>query len=168
MPLPSGFTLPSNTLLPGDGTPPDHRLVPTLEDIGALLHARTVLPGRAGEAGTFNEDTHPTGEQVQTLIDLATPGLLVQLPETVPEGLYGSIRLVVALTVAAMVERSYFPEQVAQGYSPAEGYELQASSALTALLAGAADNQVGGNRAYGVPIGTVVAASSLFSTDLLA
>ena len=165
MPLPSETLLPSATLLPSDGSAPNPTLIPTLADIGALLHARTTIPG-GSEAGTFNDQTHPTGTQVQTLIDLAAPAVLVQLPATVPVGLYGTVRLAVALTVAGMLERSYFPEQVAQGASPAEGFDEQVASTMAALLSAAQGNQAGGARVYSVPIGTVTA-SSYPSTDLL-
>jgi hypothetical protein len=166
MPLPSETLLPSATLLPNDGSEPDQALVPTLADIGALLHARTTIEG-GSEAGTFNDDTHPTGAQVQAMIDLATPAMLVQLPEDTPVGLYGTVRLVVALQVAVMLERSYFPEQVAQGSSPVEGFEAQLATTMAALLSAAADNQVGGTRVYGVPITTPTATYAADPSALL-
>jgi hypothetical protein len=166
VPLPSESLLPSMTLLPADGGDPDNRLIPSLDDIGALLHARTTLEG-GGEAGTFTSTTHPTGVQVQTLIDMAVPLVLIQLPATVPTGLYGTVRFAIAHKVAAMVERSYFTEQVAADPSQVEGFEQEYTTAMAALLVAAQDNQPGGVRAYGVPIGTVVASSSPLVTDLL-
>jgi hypothetical protein len=88
---------------------------PRPSDIGAILRARTkATSGR--EVGTFNEDTRPTGSQVQELIESAVAKVDARVG-TVPETLWVHARRVAALRAAMFVELSYFPEQVNAGRS---------------------------------------------------
>jgi hypothetical protein len=44
----------------------DEELTPTIDDLAALEHARTLSGGT--EIGTFDATTNPTGDQVEALI----------------------------------------------------------------------------------------------------
>jgi hypothetical protein len=155
----------------GGNSPPPGDLIPTSDDVASLLLDRTTISG-GSDAGVFTGDTTPTADQVQHLIELATSAVLIELPDTVPTALYGTVKTVVALTAAILVETSDFSQQVQQNTARIEVYERLVESHMAALRLAAAGNVPGGSetnpRAYGVPIGTVTAASSPFSTDLLA
>lgn len=86
---------------------------PSVEDVARHLRARTRGPSGV-ELGTFTDETVPTDEQVQGMIDLAMPfvsGMLGTVPDTCEVG----ARSLAALKAAEMVEVSYFPEQLAPG-----------------------------------------------------
>lgn len=88
---------------------------PTVEDVAKHLRART--RGLSGaEIGTFTDETVPTDNQVEGMIDLAMPfvsGVLGVVPagSACEEG----ARALTALKTAEMIEVSYFPEQLAPG-----------------------------------------------------
>jgi len=58
---------------------------PTLEDVAALLHARTFTKG-GGQLGSFGPDTRPTDTETQQLIDAAAREitLLMDPPPVAP------------------------------------------------------------------------------------
>jgi hypothetical protein len=91
---------------------------PEVADVGALLRART-KDTAGNEVGTFNEDTRPTGAQVETLITQAQADLVAELgsDDVSPRYLESAKRLVI-IGAAMNVELSYFPEQVGTGRSP--------------------------------------------------
>lgn len=135
-------------------------LLPTPDDVALLMRARLTDQGGDPNANaTFTDSTVPTRAQVQGLIDLVNIATLVRLPTTVPEAQYPAVKYAVALKVAATAERSYFPEQIAQGSSPVDGYEADFASIMEGAVAASQEDQPGGVRAYSVPVGTVVANS---------
>jgi len=113
-------------------------LVPSVDEVGALLRARTKVPGGA-EIGTFRDDpappTRPSASQVQILIDEAVDEVTGKVG-TPTEGtsLEGRVRRAAALYAAVLVELSFFPEQVASGRSPAETYRLLYNDRMKSLV----------------------------------
>lgn len=98
---------------------------PSTSDVAALLTARTI--GASGqEVGDFTNDTRPTYNQVNKLIE--------QAASFVKAGVVGScttlddvqepLRSLTALRTAMSVEISYFPEQVGTETSPFEQLRL--------------------------------------------
>lgn len=117
--------------------------------VGRMLWARTVQAGTGRKLGTFTADTEPTYQQVVEMIDQAQQDIdmaigadtttLPRDPRIVPMA-----NVVLKLRTAMLVERSYFPEQVASGRSPytqlADDYKTQlAALARAAEQAGAGD-----------------------------
>ena len=101
---------------------------PTVEDVAALLRART-QDNNDVEIGTFNDDTRPTGDEVQKMIDMAADliygatGDLTALPCSGAENIREAANRFWALMSAMLVELSYFPEQVEDNRSPYEHYK---------------------------------------------
>jgi hypothetical protein len=96
--------------------------------VGAFLRART-QDNDDQEVGVFNEDTRPTGDEVQKLIDRAagvvygTVGspedwLCSSAPDLAEEAQHWII-----LLVCMLIELSYFPEQVRSDRSAFQGYK---------------------------------------------
>lgn len=120
--------------------------LPLVSDIGALLRARTknVL---GVEVGTFTEDTRPTFEEVQRLIEQAAGDVTALVDYDIPLETYRQASGVIALGAAMLVELSYFPEQVAANKSAYEKYKELYDEYLERLLAAVereAAEEVGG------------------------
>lgn len=91
---------------------PDPELVaPSVEDVAILLRTRTYTEGVL-EHADFSDDTRPPADEVQRLIDQATPTVLAQLRPLFPESVYGQIGHLIALYTAVLIEGSFFREQV--------------------------------------------------------
>ena len=105
----------------------------TLAQVGALLRART-RDSEGVEQGTFTSNTRPTDSQAQELIDLAADLVHVAVG-TVPESspCAASAPVVTALGAACLIEKSYFPEQIASGRSAYDQYREEYESALGQL-----------------------------------
>jgi hypothetical protein len=99
-------------------TSPSAPFVPDIASVGAILRART-RDTNGAEVGTFNEETRPTGDQVLSNAHIAADGLLadVGLAE-LPAGLVPVAQQLIVYKTAALIELSFFPEQVATGRSP--------------------------------------------------
>ena len=103
-----------------------------IEDIALLLATRTRTDS-GEEAGTFDDTTTPTADQVQALIDLALTEVSGHLDGLdVPADLDPAVARLVALRAAALVELSYF--RVQQGDGPAQQLTAMYLSDLQALL----------------------------------
>lgn len=100
-----------------DDTSDHSQVIPTVADVGALLRARTKTPG-GGEAGTFNQQTRPTDEQVASLIRKAVGTVSLTVGDVVPASLIDEVKEVTSIRAAMLVELSYFPEAVASDRSP--------------------------------------------------
>lgn len=85
---------------------------PTVEQVANHLRARTRGP-EGDELGTFTDQTHPTDDQVASIIDAAKPFVTGALG-TVSEGsaCEDGARSLWAIKAAELVEISYFPEQL--------------------------------------------------------
>lgn len=100
-------------------------LLPTVDEVAALLTARTVDDG-GNTVGTFTDATTPTGAQVTDLIDKAWRDVRRELgPEvadTDDDSLKADLRDLTALRVAMYVELSYYPEQANEDGSVYQQY----------------------------------------------
>jgi hypothetical protein len=85
-----------------------------VDAVGAVLHARTRVSDLDGgtEAGTFTEETRPTAEQVERLIEQATADVYMRVGGTVDDDLHDSYRHCVALRAAMLIELGFTPEQI--------------------------------------------------------
>lgn len=147
------------TLLNPDGTTLPATL-PDVDDVAALLHARTYVMG--GEVGTFNDDTRPTGQQVGNLIDMAADDLAIRVGAPIPFELELRTRNLVAKRAAADVELSYFPQQIDTDQS---AYR----QLIADYLNGVESLQKATRRQTGIaslPVTTIVAESSGLLTGL--
>jgi hypothetical protein len=95
--------------------------LPTLADIGALMRARTVTV-MGDEVGTFNEDTRPTGEEVNRLIVQAADDVMAGFDVDIPPGAYRYAKQAIIYRTAMLVELGYWPEQINTGRSPYPQY----------------------------------------------
>lgn len=103
---------------------PVSEYTPTVEEVAALLRARTKTRG-GSEAGTFNpeaatdaEKTRPTEEQVDKLRDLALDKVSGVIGADIDADFHSMAKQTTALRTAMLIELSYFPEQVATQRSP--------------------------------------------------
>ena len=91
---------------------------PTLEDVGALLRARTYVDGGGDpdgtEVGTFNSDTRPTDTEVDRLIRQAGSDVAMRIGAVIPAEFQEDARHIVAMRTANLIELSYFPEQTGE------------------------------------------------------
>lgn len=86
---------------------------PEVADVGALMRARTKTDS-GSEPGTFNADTRPTGDEVETqIIPRALSHVAARIGDDVPdaEELRDQVKNLVALRAAMLIELSYLPEQ---------------------------------------------------------
>jgi hypothetical protein len=113
-------------------------LTPTVDQVGALLRARTKLPG-GQEVGTFRDapdpPTRPNATQVGALIAEAVEDVTGQIgtPEA-GSALETRAQRAAALYAAVLVELSYFPEQAAAGKSPMDTYLKLYNSRMKSLV----------------------------------
>lgn len=134
---------------------------PSVDDVAALLRARTYSGG--SEVGTFDETTRPTAAQVIDLIEIAAGDLLGRLAGRVPEAFYADARRLIALQAAALIEASFFPDQLDTDRSAYRQYLAMYLSGLEALLARpeiSAAAGAGGSRSARVTSSIVSALSS--------
>ena len=119
---------------------------PTLDDVGALVRARTVDAG-GNEIGTFSPTTRPTDVEatdlIQDAVNDAYPLFGEDIPDAAdpdnPDAIRNAAKEAVGYHAAALVELSHFPEQVARGNSPYEEYEklwAAASARIQAAIEG--------------------------------
>lgn len=101
--------------------------VPTVDDVGALLRART-QDSHDDEIGTFNTETRPTGAEVDRIIAQAhnvilnSTGNLDELSCSGAESIREGAKYLTSLLAACLIELSYFPEQVKSDRSPFQQY----------------------------------------------
>ncbi len=97
-----------------DTTPVDPLTVPwrpTVDDIAALLRART-KDASGNEIGTFTDQTRPTDAEVEQLITNGCAKVAALATWYVPSDAAPEASHLAALVAACEVELSYFPEQV--------------------------------------------------------
>jgi hypothetical protein len=128
------FSNKSPTAPEQDAPSPAASYLPLVSDVGALLRART--KDRYGnEVGTFNENTRPTFDEVQRLIETAAGDVTDLIDYDIPLESYRAASGVIALGAAMLVELSYFPEQVAADKSAYQEYKDLYDAYLERLLA---------------------------------
>lgn len=126
--------------------------LPSTTDVARLLRART-KDSHGVELGDWSDETRPTATEVADLIDqalgpvLARVGPLVALPEDDPDtysNVIPAARHLVALGAAMLVEKSYFPEQVASERSAYSSYQAEYADCQAALIGEGGSGDGGG------------------------
>lgn len=85
---------------------------PTVDEIAALIPARTVDADTGATLGTFTGATHPTASSVETIAQIAAAFVASRLGGVVDDVVAPQARHVAALRAAMQIELGYFPEQV--------------------------------------------------------
>lgn len=117
---------------------------PTIAQVGSILRART--KDKFGtELGTFNEDTRPTGQQVEDLIDLALGDTAAALGQSVPSVLWQPATMLVAINTANLIQASYWPEQVESDNAVFEFWTDWYTNGLKRLAMAVSDELDGGS-----------------------
>ena len=93
---------------------------PTVQEVAVGIISRTKLPNDTN-ANTFTEETTPTEEQVDELIEQACKLMAPQLGEVAGE-LIEQVKILTAIRVRYMIEVSIFTEQVEAGISPYKSF----------------------------------------------
>ena len=108
---------------------------PTVDEVALLIRART-KDSLGNEVGTFDDETRPTGEQVQEQINAAAPLVWMRLPpiDTLPSELVPAVASLVAYRAALRIEKSFFPEQVRSDRSAYDQLLAEYVSDLAALI----------------------------------
>jgi hypothetical protein len=110
-------------------TPVDYK--PDVHELGAIMRART-RNDLGKELGTFTEDTRPTSDEVESVIDQALALVSPRLGGAVADRLDDLARSIVTLRAAMMIEASYIPESDDNGGSAYDRYESQYTESLEA------------------------------------
>lgn len=106
--------------------PPQWR--PSLAQVGSISRSRTRVP-MGEEQGTFTDETRPTADEVQTLIERqAVPRVASRLSTVTTDcelnaDLIQRATDLAALFTSMLIELSYYPEQVSEGNSPYGRYK---------------------------------------------
>lgn len=145
------------------GPPPG--VTPSVDDVAAFIRARTT-DDNGNQVGTFSDDTRPTADQVESLIEHVTLGLTSRLG-TVPTSEEHAARTVAAIGTAMLVELSYFPEQVRAEESAYSELKALYDENLLALMDVLIGEPASGRLVSSVPITTVLADASPVVTELL-
>jgi hypothetical protein len=82
---------------------------PSVAAVGAELRART-KDSVGTEVGTFNDDTRPTGDQVEELIDQAMGEVSVRVGMELPDQFLAMARQAVTLRTVMLIEMGNYPE----------------------------------------------------------
>jgi hypothetical protein len=116
---------------------------PTVEDVAALIRARTKVPG-AKEAGTFNDVTRPTKTEVEALIGQAVDHVAAAIGgDPCNDQLKQSASAAAGLMTAILIEASYWPEQAEARGSTASRLEALYNARMKSLTA-AVSEECGG------------------------
>lgn len=112
--------------------------LPTVDQVAALVRART--RDRFGnELGTFTEDTRPTAAAVETLIASEATIVAMRTGDTAAlecptaDQVRAAEAAVIAKRVAAIVEASYRPDELADGRTVADFYQGSMADDLAKL-----------------------------------
>jgi len=139
--VPQPFTGGADADVPGMS--PVASCYPSVDEIGAMLHARTVDENGA-ELGTFTSATRPTDTQVSSLISLVAGGLdalsaSLGWAGQWPDGLVGSAKDAIVLCVCWRIEAGYFPAQTQVNQSAISYYQTACQNAWQKLDTAARD-----------------------------
>jgi hypothetical protein len=125
------LTVTAATVTAGDPAS-DEELSPSIDDVAALEHARTLSGGT--EIGTFDDTTNPTGEQVDALIQLAVNDVKSRVGVTLAAGFADEARRLAALQAATLVEASFFPGELDSDRSAFRQYQAMYLSGIESLI----------------------------------
>ena len=106
---------------------------PTVDQVAELLRARTNVMG--SERGTFDADTRPTADQVGALITTAAQDVVAHVSSEVPAEYAPEATRLTALRAAALIEASFFPDQLDTDRSAHRQYTAMYLSGVQALAA---------------------------------
>jgi hypothetical protein len=108
---------------------------PSVDDVALLIRART-KDSQGNEVGTFDDDTRPTGDDVEKQIDasMSLVGSRCPPPHELPVELVPAFANLVAYRAALRVEKSYFPEQVRSNRSAYDELRQEYLDDLAAFL----------------------------------
>lgn len=112
---------------------------PTVDDVAALIRARTKIPG-GGEAGTFTEQTRPTKAEVERIIEQAVDHVAAAVGgEPCNDQLIQSSTAAAGMLAAVIIETSYWPEQAEARGSAAARLEKLFDTRMKSLTAAVAE-----------------------------
>lgn len=117
--------------------------LPAKSDVGAIIRARTKDTNGA-ELGTFNENTRPTGDEVDRIIDKAAFRVQSRVGTEIPEAAWSMAGETIALLASMLIELSYWPEQVRSDKSPYEKLKELYNESLTDLANAIREENSGG------------------------
>jgi len=149
-------------------TPPVVAGRPTIDQVAVLIRQRT-KDSSGNTVGTFDDDTEPTAEQVDTIIDGAYDVIAMRLPAVerlAPfPSLIAGMTQVVALEAACRIEKAYWPEQVRTDRSNYSVLKVELDEALAGLIEQA--EAAAGGEFTGWPWATITVGSwTSIGTDL--
>jgi len=141
---------------------------PTVDDVAALIRARTKIPG-GGEAGTFNANTRPTEAEVEKIIEQAVDHVAAAVGgEPCNSQLVQSATAAASLLAAVIIETSYWPEQSENRGSAAARLEKLFETRMKSLTAAVAEECGGqGTGSAGEGAGSGALAAGHFSDGRL-
>jgi hypothetical protein len=121
------------TIIPPDPLPlVDPNFVrPTVDEVALLENSRTVTAG-GGLAGTFTDQTRPTADQVETIIDTSTEAILSQLPQEMAAIFFPRVKHAITLYASILIETSFYREQTDTG--AASVYQRMLDNAVSSLV----------------------------------
>ena len=137
-------------------------VVPSLEEIGAHLDARTLAGGERQH--TFNENTTPTGEQVLMFVDDAVGIVESAIGVPFPEAVWPAAKYAIICRVAMAVERSEYAPETDESDGAYQRWLAEYQVALASLSTAIDQNQPGKPRFGSLPIGSVTAQSLVDAT----
>lgn len=91
--------------------------MPGVGDVGAHLRVRT-RDANGNEVGTFTNNTRPTRDQVERLIESAASKVTSKIGTAIAPALWVKASTTIALRAAMFVELSFFADQIAANRSP--------------------------------------------------
>lgn len=125
---------------------------PSVAKLSSLMRART--EGEFANQGVFNDQTVPTADEADDLIDDATDLVLIKLGPNIPFDLTRQASKAVLFKAAALVELTYTPEQATDDNSAYARYQAQYDETMAALITAMNKDTPGGSgtRIISVPM----------------
>lgn len=114
---------------------PSSDYTPTLTDIGTVTRTRT-RDQFGAELGTFSDDTYPSGDSVNTLIQNAVgyiEGFAAAGGVEIGDGCAGNAKSAIVYRVAFSIELGFYPEQITGDHSPYDNFKDLYESAINQL-----------------------------------
>lgn len=114
---------------------PSSDYTPTLSDIGTVTRTRTRNQFGA-ELGTFSDDTYPSGDSVNTLIQNAVgyiEGFAAAGNVEIGAGCYDNAKSAIIYRVCFSIELGFYPEQITGDHSPYDQFLALYESAINQL-----------------------------------
>lgn len=101
---------------------PTSDYTPSLAEVASLVRNRT-KDDNGNELGTFTAATRPTDAQATVLIGMAAQAAENKIGSDIPAELFDNAKTLVAYKAAALIEATYYAEQIRSGRSPYEIYK---------------------------------------------